>query len=428
MRRCVRLLPLAVAACLTTVGLGTAAHSHDAADRAVAGSVRDGSNQLPRDNDPRLRDTLLPGMSVPFPCGQAWVGSTRRSHSPSQRSVDFNRPNDMGKAVMASAPGIVRTAYASPKGGYGRWVVVDHGGGVSTLYAHLKKTTVVVGQTVDRGTMVGVVGDSGNTTGAHLHYEQVLERTVTSAAFGGVAYPYGPIVSNTCLDVPLAGNFSGGVEAEVALFRRDRRAEFVVNEPTGPRAMRYGGVIDEPVLGDWDGDGIDDLGLRSPRGNVFKLRTAAGVTRIRLGGTGDRPVSGDWDGTGVTQIGVFSPATATFTLRRADGSTSSVPLGDADDLPVTGDWNGDGRTDVGVFDRATAVFTLATIDAAGTVTTSQLAFGLPGDLPVSGDWDGNGITDLGTWTPATATFTQAGGPLADGARQVLRTVQFGRPR
>lgn len=426
MRRTTRLFPLAVAACLTAVGLSVPGHAHDSGLSGVGATV--GGPAERRVNDPRLRDTVLPGLSVPFPCGQAWVGATRRSHSPSQRSVDFNRPNDLGKAVMASAPGIVRSAYATPKGGYGRWVVVDHGAGVSTLYAHMKKVTVVAGQTVDLGTMLGAVGDSGNTTGPHLHYEQVLDRTVTTPAFAGIAYPYGSVSSTTCLDVPIAGNFSGGPESEVAVFRRDRRAEFIVNEPTGPRSMMFGGVIDEPVLGDWDGNGVDDLGLRSPRGNMFKLQTPTGVVKIRFGGRGDRPVSGHWDGPGPSQIGVFSPSSKAFLLRRVDGSVLTVPLGDVDDLPVTGDWNGDGRTDVGVYDRATATFTLATIDAAGVITPSVVQFGIPGDLPVAGDWDGDGVSEIGTWTPATATFSQAGPPAAASARQVLRTVTFGRPR
>jgi murein DD-endopeptidase MepM/ murein hydrolase activator NlpD len=55
--------------------------------------------------------------------------------------------------------------------GYGREVVIDHGHGVRTLYGHLSGFAVVAGQQVKRGDVIGYVGDSGRSTGAHLHYE-----------------------------------------------------------------------------------------------------------------------------------------------------------------------------------------------------------------------------------------------------------------
>jgi murein DD-endopeptidase MepM/ murein hydrolase activator NlpD len=55
--------------------------------------------------------------------------------------------------------------------GYGRLVVVDHGGDTSTYYAHLSKFYVHAGQEVRRGDMVGAVGATGRATSPHLHYE-----------------------------------------------------------------------------------------------------------------------------------------------------------------------------------------------------------------------------------------------------------------
>ena len=55
--------------------------------------------------------------------------------------------------------------------GYGRLVVVDHGAGVQTYYAHLSRFFVHAGQEVRRGDMVGAVGSSGRVTAPHLHYE-----------------------------------------------------------------------------------------------------------------------------------------------------------------------------------------------------------------------------------------------------------------
>lgn len=74
-----------------------------------------------------------------------------------------------GTKVRATAPGIVR--HAGNKGGYGRLVVVDHGCGIQTLYAHLKSINVKKGQQVSYRDVVGAVGSSGRSTGPHVHYE-----------------------------------------------------------------------------------------------------------------------------------------------------------------------------------------------------------------------------------------------------------------
>ena len=74
-----------------------------------------------------------------------------------------------GAPIAASAAGTV--ILAQTYGGYGRTVVIDHGGGLTTLYAHQSQIAVSVGQIVGRGALVGYVGCSGSCTGPHLHYE-----------------------------------------------------------------------------------------------------------------------------------------------------------------------------------------------------------------------------------------------------------------
>ena len=74
-----------------------------------------------------------------------------------------------GASVHASASGVV--VVAGTASGYGNAVVIDHGGGIATLYGHLSRFRVKVGQTVAAGETVGAVGDTGNSTGAHLHFE-----------------------------------------------------------------------------------------------------------------------------------------------------------------------------------------------------------------------------------------------------------------
>jgi murein DD-endopeptidase MepM/ murein hydrolase activator NlpD len=84
------------------------------------------------------------------------------------KGVDIGAP--LGTAVKATADGLVIQAEPT-SGGYGRLVVIDHGGGYQTWYAHLLRIEVQVGQEVRRGETVGALGSSGRVTAPHLHYE-----------------------------------------------------------------------------------------------------------------------------------------------------------------------------------------------------------------------------------------------------------------
>jgi len=77
-----------------------------------------------------------------------------------------------GSSVVAAAPGTVIVAKAGGwNGGYGSYVVVQHGNGTQTLYAHLSSVSVGVGQAVGAGDRLGGVGSTGRSTGIHLHFE-----------------------------------------------------------------------------------------------------------------------------------------------------------------------------------------------------------------------------------------------------------------
>jgi murein DD-endopeptidase MepM/ murein hydrolase activator NlpD len=78
-----------------------------------------------------------------------------------------------GDPVRASASGVVRIAGRAPSGysGYGNIVLIDHGNGIATLYAHLSRVAVRPGQSVGTGTYIGAVGTTGHSTGSHLHFE-----------------------------------------------------------------------------------------------------------------------------------------------------------------------------------------------------------------------------------------------------------------
>lgn len=83
--------------------------------------------------------------------------------------IDISGSNFYGSPIYATAKGTV--TYASYRSSYGYLVIIEHGYGFSTYYAHQSKIKVKVGQTVEAGTQIGYVGSSGISTGPHLHYE-----------------------------------------------------------------------------------------------------------------------------------------------------------------------------------------------------------------------------------------------------------------
>src|SRR4051812_4738764 len=125
-----------------------------------------------------------PKFQLPFPCGQVWAGQTRTNHSPA-RSVDFNRANDFGDTVVASAGGRVTRVANEGNTSYGRWIEIAHPGGWRTRYAHLSAQLVHVGQTVRRGQKIGRLGNTGGSTGPHLPFEECVNGVAVSATFDG---------------------------------------------------------------------------------------------------------------------------------------------------------------------------------------------------------------------------------------------------
>jgi len=89
------------------------------------------------------------------------------------KGVDF--ATDAGADVLAVAEGVV--TWAGPREGYGNLVEINHGNGYTTRYAHNARTLVSVGDTVERGQAVAVVGSTGRSTGPHVHFEVLRDGT-----------------------------------------------------------------------------------------------------------------------------------------------------------------------------------------------------------------------------------------------------------
>lgn len=92
------------------------------------------------------------------------IYKTQKFHT----GMDFSA--DQGKQVFVTGDGTVEYADADYSG-YGIHIIVDHGFGYKTIYAHLSEKYVKVGQKLKRGELIGLVGNTGKSTGPHLHYE-----------------------------------------------------------------------------------------------------------------------------------------------------------------------------------------------------------------------------------------------------------------
>ena len=110
----------------------------------------------------------LPKLQWPVPITPPKIGITQR-FQPGHTGIDIGAPE--GTPIKAMADGVVKRAEKGDNGGYGWLVVLDHGEGVTTWYAHQSEISVAVGDKVQAGQKVGAAGATGRSTGPHLHFE-----------------------------------------------------------------------------------------------------------------------------------------------------------------------------------------------------------------------------------------------------------------
>ena len=114
---------------------------------------------------------LSSGMSFPLTCN--YYVSQHYGHN-GHKGVDIAGANINGQPVYAAAGGTVISA--SYHSSWGNNVLIDHGNGVWTRYAHLSSIGVSAGQTVSQGQYIGKVGSTGNSSGPHLHFEVYVNK------------------------------------------------------------------------------------------------------------------------------------------------------------------------------------------------------------------------------------------------------------
>jgi murein DD-endopeptidase MepM/ murein hydrolase activator NlpD len=115
-----------------------------------------------------------PPSSIEAPAGSGYVwpaGVRRITQYFGLRHTGVDIAGPVGTPIYAARSGVVTRSSCGWNGGYGCYIVIDHGGGVNTAYGHSSKLFVSVGQYVNQGETISLMGSTGNSTGPHLHFE-----------------------------------------------------------------------------------------------------------------------------------------------------------------------------------------------------------------------------------------------------------------
>ncbi len=180
------------------------------------------------------------------------------------------------------------------------------------------------------------------------------------------------------------------------------------SEAGAVRSFFYGIPGDLPLIGDWDCDGIDTVGMYRQTNGFVYLRNSNdfGIAdrEFFFGEEGDVPLVGDWNGDGCDTLGVYRAGEIFIanTLGTVTGEFSFF-FGVPGDKPFTADFDGDGVTSVGVY-RDTTGFMYFRNSLDTGVADFESFYGIPSDRIVAGDWDDDGDQTVGVFRPADLTF------------------------
>jgi murein DD-endopeptidase MepM/ murein hydrolase activator NlpD len=155
--------------------------------------------------------------TIPGSDSSNWSGNygEKRDNGTTHKGIDVAMP--VGTPLKAVMDGVVSAAQSgSGSRSYGLYVIIEHSGGKSTLYAHMSKIMVKVGDNVTKGQIIGLSGNTGYSTGPHLHFELRVNGVQTNpAAYVGLAYGPGGTKGNASALDSNDGSVSGASSGTV---------------------------------------------------------------------------------------------------------------------------------------------------------------------------------------------------------------------
>ena len=149
----------------------------DALDRLAEGIAEESQNLLALDKLLARAGRMLAGLPTRWPVRGPVNSEFGTRISPWTKTQEFHAGMDIraerGTPIQAPASGTV--TLAGPHAEYGLTVVVDHGNDIRSIYGHMSRIGVSVGDRVERGTQLGLTGNTGRSSGPHLHYEILVK-------------------------------------------------------------------------------------------------------------------------------------------------------------------------------------------------------------------------------------------------------------
>lgn len=336
-----------------------------------------------------------PDFRAPWPCGQ--VRDYFHHASEVVNAIDYNIAGsaDLGTPALASAAGTVVSARVN--GGYGNEVVVDHGGGWQSRVAHLSAFSVTTGQSVTRGQELGKVGSTGQSSGPHLHYEQLADGVRVGITIDGVAMRYdGQTYRHTSENCGVVSNF--------AVYRKSDSTFHIRAQDGSPlTTVAFGQRGDLPAVGHYEDSDYDNLAIYRWSDAAFHIRKRDGQPeRIPFGVSGDLPAPGRYENTPYDNLAVYRPSTKTFYIRKADNSVLPITFPEAKDgdLPAIGRYQHTPYDNLALYRPSEGAFYIRWADGR----IDRIAFGAANDLPAPGYFEGGPLTNLAIYRRSENTF------------------------
>ena len=148
--------------------------AYEAAEKKYEEEERKAQEEIRRSQMSYLASKYTGGkFAWPAPSGTRITSPFGYRNHPLSHTYSLHRGIDIstayGSDIVAGEDGVV--TIAKHNGSYGKYIVINHGNGYTTLYAHNSQLLVSVGQTVKRGQVIAKAGSTGNSTGPHCHFE-----------------------------------------------------------------------------------------------------------------------------------------------------------------------------------------------------------------------------------------------------------------
>ncbi len=189
-------------------------------------------------------------------------------------------------------------------------------------------------------------------------------------------------------------NANQAAPADLAVWRPSSGVWYVLGGQGSAQTIQgWGTNLDDPVEGDYDGDGKTDFSIFRPSSNDWWiLKSSDGnYYSVTFGTSGDKVAQADYDGDGKTDLAIFRPSNTTWYIFQSSNSQSiQYQFGLSTDLPAPADYDGDGRADIAVWRNSDKTFYSLNTSNNQILNATFLE---SSTIPVSADYDGDGRAD-----------------------------------